>query len=194
MTQQTIAENIPPAEFSNVVERVKATLTSGEGGVGLAGIGLDGDVLQKSVADAVESALSISVLDALLKGWQGAKSIAALIGRDGPMDGKSRVAALASHKLKVSHTPEIRMSVGSAVDIRTIILPVTLEVEAAGVALTVVDREITKVSAGYLQPKVVIKVENVKVVETKLRRIDLTGHLLPKAGAKEQPLEKLSEA
>ena len=182
MTHQTIAETIPPAEFSNVVEAVKSALSDGDPGVRLAGVGLDGGTLQRSVADAVESALSISVFEALLKGWYGAKSIAALIGEDGPMDGKPRVAALASHKLKVSHVPEIRLSVGEMVDIRKISLPVTLEVEAAGVALTVVNREITKASAGYLQPKVVVKVEKVKVVDTRLDRIELSGNLLAETG------------
>ena len=185
MKQETIAENIAPAEFSNVVDAVKSALSSGEGGVGLAGIGLDGGALQQSVADAVESALSISILDALLKAWHGAKSIAALTGRDGPMDGKPRVAALAKHKLKVSHTPEIRLSVGQMMDIRTVSLPVTLEVEASGVALTVVDRRVTKASAGHLDPKLTVKVEKVKVVETKLRRIDLSGDLLAKIPAQE---------
>lgn len=187
MTDQTIAENIPPADFSNVVEVVKSTLKSGETGVRLAGVGLDSDTLQKSVADAVESALSISVVEALLKGWYGAKSIAALIGENGPLDGKPRVAALASHKLKVSHVPEIRLSLGDMVDIRTIALPVTLEVEVSGVALTVVNREIVRATAGYLQPKVVIKVEKVKVVDAKLSRIDLSGNLLARATADTAP-------
>lgn len=177
MTQETIAETIAPAEFSNVVDAVKSALRSDDGGAGLAGVSLDGDTLQKSVADAVESALSISVLDALLAGWQGVKSIAALTGREGPMDGKPRVAALAKHKLKVSHTPEIRLSIGQMMDVRTVPLPVTLEVEASGVALTVVDRKVTKVSAGALQPKLTVKVGKVKVVETKLRQIELSGDL-----------------
>ena len=94
---QTIAENIAPAEFSNVVEAVKSALTSGDTGLRLAGVGLDGGTLQKSVADAVENALSISVVDALLKGWYGAKTLADLTGEIGPMDGKPRIAALASH-------------------------------------------------------------------------------------------------
>ncbi len=178
MKDETIAGNMAPAAFSNVVDAVKSTLTTGDSGVQLAGVELDGGTLQKSVADAVESALSISVLDALLKGWRGVKSITALTGRDGPMDGKPRVAALAKHKLKVTHTPEIRLSVGEVMDIRTVALPVTLEVEASGVVLTVVDRQVTKVSAGYLEPKLTVKVEKVKVVETKLRRIELSGELL----------------
>lgn len=181
MTDQTIAEKIPPADFSNVVEAVKSALSAGEAGVRLAGIGLDGGTLQRSVSEAVESALSISVFEALLKGWYGAKSIAALIGEDGPMDGKPRVAALASHKLKVSHVPEIRLSLGEMVDLRKIALPVTVEVEVAGVALTIVDREITRASAGYVQPKVTVKVEKVKVVETKLKQIDLSGNLMAAA-------------
>ncbi|WP_299842375.1 hypothetical protein [uncultured Roseovarius sp.] len=178
MTNQTIAESIPPAEFNNVVEAVKSALKYGDSGVRLTGVGLDAGTLQKSVADAVESALSISVLDALLKGWYGAKSIVALTGEEGPMDGKPRVAALASHTLKVSHKPEIRVSLGEMLDIRTIALPVTLKVEASGVALTVVDRTITRVSAGYLQPKVVVKVEKVKVVDAKLPRVEMSGNLL----------------
>ncbi len=63
-------------------------------------------------------------------------------------------------------------------DIRTVALPVTLEVEASGVALTVVDRQVTKASAGYLEPKLTVKVEKVKVVETKLPRSDVSGDLL----------------
>lgn len=189
MTDQTIAESIAPAEFSNVVEAVKSALTSGSGGVRLAGVGLDSSTLQKSVADAVESALSISIFDALLKGWRGAKSIAALTGEDGPMDGKSRVAALASHRLKVSHVPKIRLSLGQMVDIQEIALPVTLQVEAAGVALTVTDRNITKATAGYLEPKVTVKVGKVKVVETKLKRIEVSGNLLPQ---KPEPAEEMA--
>lgn len=181
MKHETIAENIPPADFSNVVEAVKSALSTGDSGVRLAGIGLDAGTLQKSVADAVESALSISIFDALLKGWYGAKNIIALTGKDGPMDGKPRVAALASHRLKVSHVPEIHLSVGEMVDLRKVSVPVTLEVEAAGVALTVVNRKITKASAGYLQPKIVVKVEKVKVVDAKLDRIDLTDNLLVEA-------------
>ena len=187
MTQSTIVNEIPPAEFSNVVEAVKSSLTSGDPGVRLAGIGLDGGTLQKSVADAVENALSISLIDALLTAWKGAKSIVALTGEDGPMDGKPRVAALASHRLKVSHVPEIHLSVGEMVNLSKVSLPVTLEVEAAGVALTVTDRRITKASAGYLQPKIIVKVEKVKVVDTKLSRIDLTDDLFGLASRQPEP-------
>ncbi|WP_306113898.1 MULTISPECIES: hypothetical protein [unclassified Roseovarius] len=185
MKDETIAENMAPAAFSNVVDAVKSSLTTGDSGVRLAGVGLDGGALQKSVADAVESALSISVLDALLKGWHGVKSITDLTGREGPMDGKPRVAALAKHKLKVTHTPEIRLSLGEVADLRTVSVPVTLEVEASGVVLTVVDREVTKASAGTLEPKLTVKVEKVKVVETKLRRIELSGNLMARMPAEE---------
>ncbi len=185
MTDETIAGNMAPAAFSNVVDAVKSSLTTGDAGVRLAGVGLDGGALQKSVADAVENALSISVLDALLKGWHGVKSVTALTGRDGPMDGKARVAALAKHKLKVTHTPEIRVSIGEVADLRTVALPVTLEVEASGVVLTVVDRQVTKASAGTLAPKLTVKVEKVKVVETKLRQIELSGNLLSQSPTEE---------
>ena len=174
----TVAKSISPVEFSNLVEAVKSALTKGDPGVRLAGAALDGSTLQKSVASAVESALSITLFDALLKGWYGAKAIKNLIGEDGPTDDKPRVAGLASHKLKVRYVPEIHLSIGDLVDLRKVSIPITLEVEATGVALTVVNRKITAATAGYLQPKITVMVEKVKLAETKLQRIELSGNLL----------------
>lgn len=178
MTDRTVADTIPPADFSTVVDAVKSALTEGDAGVGLAGVALDGDTLQKSVAQAVENALSISFFDALLKGWYGLKAVRKLTGEEGPMDGKPRVAALATHKLRVTHTPEIHLSVGEMVDLRKVSVPVTVEVEVGGVALTVVDRKIIRATAGYIQPSVTVKVEKIKVAECKLDQIEVSGNLL----------------
>ncbi|MDE9450619.1 hypothetical protein J3R80_09080 [Aliiroseovarius sp. Z3] len=172
---ETLETAIPPAEFSNVVEAVKSALNEGEPGVRLAGMDLDAGTLHKSVATAVEEALSISLVDTLLKAWEGMKSVQSLLGEKGPMDGKTRVAALLKHKLKTTHTPEIRLTIGEAVDLRKIRIPVALTVEVAGVSLTIKDRQIIGITAGYLHPSVKIKVEKVTVVETKLRRIDLSN-------------------
>lgn len=176
-TSQTLETSIPPADFSNIVEAVKSALTKGDAGVRLKSAGLDSQTLHSSAAQAVESALKISLFDALLKAWEGMKSVRALMGDKGPTDGKPRIAALIKHKLKVTHTPEVRLTFGEAVDLRKVRLPVTLSVEAAGVALTIQDRQITAISAGYLQPSVKINVEKVTVVETKLQRLDLTEAL-----------------
>lgn len=176
-TKETLVTAIPPADFSNVVEAVKTALQEGDAGVRLAGAGLDAQSLHKSVASAVEQALSISLFDALMKAWEGMKSVRALTGKDGPMDGKPRVAALLKHSLKVTHVPEIHLTFGEAVDLRKVQLPVTLTVEASGIALTVKDRRIVGVAAGYLQPSVKIEVEKVTVVEQKLRRLDFSGTL-----------------
>ena len=185
MTTQTIAKSIAPAEFSTVVEAVKSAVTTGDAGLRLDGIGLDGATLHKSVADAVDSALSISILDALLAGWNGVKEISALTGDNGPMDDKPRVAALAQHRLKISHTPTIRVSLGRTVDIREIALPVTLDVTVAGVSLTIRNREIIKATTGQLLPRVVVKVEKVKIVEAKIAPIELSENLLADKAAKE---------
>lgn len=172
---ETLESAIPPADFSTVVEAVKSALDEGDPGVRLAGIGLDAGTLHKTVAAAVEEALSISLIDTLLKAWEGMKSVQALTGEKGPMDGRTRVAALLKHKLKATHTPEVRLTLGVSVDVRKVRIPIALTVEVAGVSLTVRDRQIVGVAAGYLHPSVKIKVEKVTVVETKLRRIDLSN-------------------
>ncbi|MCK0139122.1 hypothetical protein [Aliiroseovarius sp. F47248L] len=177
---ETLETAIPPTDFSNVVDAVKSALNEGEPGVRLAGMELDAGTLHKSVATAVEEALSISLIDTLLKAWEGMKSVQALVGEKGPMDGKTRVAALLKHKLKSTHTPEVRLTVGEAVDLRKIRIPVGLTVEVAGVSLSIKDRQIIGIAAGHLQPSVKIKVEKVTVVETKLRRIDLSDTVVLK--------------
>lgn len=183
MTDETIAQKIEPGDLAKIVEAVSDRLTSGQAGMRIAGLDLEAGALRQSVADAVENALSISLLDAVLKGWRGVKTLADLIGPDGPIDGKPRVAALASHTFKVVYKPNIQISIGEAVALRTIELPVTLEIAAAGVVLTVKDREITKAGAGHLQPKLTIKVEKVKVVDTKLKRINLSEYSVKPAPA-----------
>ncbi len=177
MTEQTVAEQIAPKDFGNVVEAVKMSLSSGDTGLQIAGLELDAGTLKQSVADAVENALSISLLDALLQAWSGIKTVSKLVGRDGPVDGKPRVAALANHKFKITHTPEIQVRIGEGVSLRTIEMPVTLMVAASGVVLTVRDRKVIKATVGHLVPKLTIKVEKVKVVDTTLKQINLSGDL-----------------
>ena len=181
MTNQTIAQHIIPAEFGNVVDAVTQELRSGNSGLQMSGVKLASGAFEKSVAEAVENALSISLLDALLEGWRGVKTLASLIGRAGPMDGKKRVAALANHKIKLAYRPQIQVRLGESVDLRTISLPVILEIAAAGVVLTVRNREIIKATAGHLAPKLIVRVEKVKVVETTLPQIDLSGDFLSPA-------------
>ncbi len=178
MSDKTVSDTIPPAEFTMVVEAVKDALTEGEPGVRVAGAALDSGTLQKSVAQAVESALSISLFDALLKGWYGLRAVRKLTGDEGPMDGKPRVAAIATHKVRITHRPAIHLSVGEVADLHKIEVPVTLNIEVGGVALTVTDRKIVKATAGYIQPRVTVSVEKLKVVDTALPQIDLSGDLL----------------
>lgn len=183
MSDKTLSDTIPPAEFSMVVDAAKSALTEGDPGVRLAGAALEADTLQKSVAQAVESALSLSFFDLLLKGWYGLKSVQKLTGEDGPKDGKPRVAAIATHKLRITQTPAIHLSVGEMADLRKIDLPVTLTFEVGGVALTITDRKIVKATVGYIQPRVTIFVEKVKVVDTPLQQIELSGNLLDQTEA-----------
>lgn len=179
MTDQpeTVAAEISETEFSDVVTAVTKLLDEGNPGVRLAGFGLDAGALSDSISAAVKQTLAISIFDMCLKAWHGMKSVRALTGDKGPMDGKPRVAALLKHKLKAKHEPEIHLTIAEAIDLHKVCIPVTLTAEVAGIALTVVNRQITAVSAGHIDVSLSIHVEKVKVVERKLHRFNFSESL-----------------
>jgi len=81
--------------------------------------------------------------------------------------------AIASHTLKTKHVPEIHVELGKVATLKKIPVPVEFTLKIEGLVLTVLDRNITGISAGHAQPEVTVKVEGVTVVKEKLRRINL---------------------
>lgn len=180
MSAETVGGNLPRQEFKSIVAAVEDALKEGDAGAALQGAGLGG-ALTDAVTNAVDDALSISLFDALLHGWSGVTSLRKLTGAKGPMDGKPRTAALAKHKLAVTYKPELHITLGKLIDLKKIKLPTSVQFALEGVSLTVVDRVVTKAAAGTVTPMLVVKVEDTKVVETKLPPYEISRDLVDPA-------------
>jgi len=167
-----VAEELAEARVTEVVEAVGEAF-KGEGNLGLDSVDLDHDTLRTAIDDAVRSALDISPLKALEKAWKSVNEVRKLTSSDGPHDGKERKVAIASHTLKTKHVPEIHVELGKVATLKKIPVPVEFTLKIEGLVLTVLDRNITGISAGHAQPEVTVKVEGVTVVKEKLRRINL---------------------
>jgi hypothetical protein len=174
---QTVAAEISKIEYTDIITAVTKFMDEGECGVRLAGYGLDGSALRDSISTAVKGTLDISLFDMCQKAWEGVKSVRDLTSDNGPMDGKPRIAALAKHELKAKHKPEIHLTIAEAIDLYKVSLPVVLTAKVLGVAITVVDRKITTISAGHMDVSLSISVEKVKIVERKLKRFDFSKAL-----------------
>lgn len=168
-----LSSELPEIRLKEVVEAVGEAVAKGDGGLRLKAIDPDGATLATALETAVQDALAISPLKALVKAWKGLDQVAALIGPEGPEDGKPRQVAIGSHSLKASFTPNIVIELGKILEVRKLPVPVTFTLKIEGLIITVTDRRIMGILAGRANPSVAVKVEGVTIFKDSLPAIDL---------------------
>lgn len=169
---EPIAKELEEAKIKDVIEAVGKAL-KGEDGIPFKGLDADEETLQTALDGAVQKALDISPIDALMKAWRGLGAVRKLTGEEGPMDGKARNVAIASHTLKTEHKPAIHVELGKAATLKKVPVPVTFSLKIEGLILSVLNRQITQIAAGKAKPEVTVEVENVTIVREKLKPINL---------------------
>ncbi|WP_299653461.1 hypothetical protein [uncultured Tateyamaria sp.] len=176
---KVLSDELPEIRMKELADAVGDTLLKGEGGLKLKAIDPDGSTLKTAVKKAVDDALSISPVKALLKAWKGLEQVGTLIGDKGPEDDKPRQVSIASHSLKAKFTPHIVIELEKAMELRKLPIPVNFTLKVEGLILTVTNRQITAIAAGRAKPTVDVKVEGTTIFKESLPTINLPLEVKP---------------
>ncbi len=182
---KVLSKELPKIRLEELAEAVGKSLLEGEGGPKLKAVDPDGSTLKAAVEKAVDDALAISPVKALLKAWKGLEQVGALMGEEGPEDDKPRQVSIASHSLKAKFTPHILIELGKVIELRKLPVPVTFTLKIEGLIVTVTNRQITAIAAGRAKPTVEVKVEGTTVFKEALPTINLPLEVEPEVEASE---------
>jgi len=166
-------DNLPGPELDEITEAVAGKFAAQSALVRLTGAGGTEGSAKELIRKAVSDGFSVTPGEALVKSWKSGRELAALVGKDGPQDGKTRYVPAWQDGCKVTYKHKIVLELGKAVEI-----PVSLELSVSAdtkiACLAVCDRKVTDISKGTIRFGVTAKVDGQKVSEYKTAEHDLS--------------------
>jgi hypothetical protein len=137
--------------------------------------------VQESVADSLAEALHVSVLSTLANGWKHYTMFMEDVRRSRSNPDVEIVSAIADHSIHSTLHPYVDVKLAGKT-LHEIAFDVTLETTIRGLLLGLKKGEIVSVELGDCEWTGKIAVAEVEVLERKLKKVTLPGHLRLKQG------------
>jgi hypothetical protein len=137
--------------------------------------------VQESVGDSLAEALHVSVLGTLANGWKHYTMFMEDVRRSRNSPEVEIVSAIADHSISSKLHPYVDVKLGGKT-VHEIAFDVSLETKIRGLLLGLKKGEIVSVELGECEWTGKIAVAEVDVLERKLKKLTLPGHLRLKTG------------